>query len=92
MVTLQVDDTLIPLTSLVEIELNPSPPQAAMSRDAAIIKNRLTRFTVFGIKIHVGIYNGFYEFILKLERYKVIRVFTDKINKTGNLDKYLDSM
>jgi hypothetical protein len=59
-----VEASLIPLASLVAVELDPPPPpppQAAISRDVAIIKNRLRRFTVFGIKIYVGIFNGFYE-------------------------------
>jgi hypothetical protein len=58
-----VEASLIPLASLVAVELDPPPPppQAAMSRDVAMIKNRLRRFNVLGIKIHVGIFNRFYE-------------------------------
>jgi hypothetical protein len=58
-----VEASLIPLASLVAVELDPPPPppQAAMSRDVAMIKNRLRRFNVLGIKIHVGIFNRLYE-------------------------------
>jgi hypothetical protein len=46
----------------------PPPPQAAMSRDVAMIKNRLRRFNVLGIKIHVGIFNRFYECTHKIKK------------------------
>ena len=61
---------MIPLASLVAVELDPPPPppQAAMSRDVAMIKNRLRRFNVLGIKIHVGIFNRFYECIHKIKK------------------------
>jgi hypothetical protein len=55
---------LIPL----ELDPPPPPPQAAMSRDVAMIKNRLRRFNVLGIKIHVGIFNRFYECTHKIKK------------------------
>jgi hypothetical protein len=65
-----VEASLIPLASLVAVELDPPPPppQAAMSRDVAMIKNRLRRFNVLGIKIHVGIFNRFYECTHKIKK------------------------
>jgi hypothetical protein len=55
----------------------PPPPQAAMSRDVAMIKNRLRRFNVLGIKIHVGIFNRFYECTHKIKKDIEYRACTD---------------